>query len=418
MGKNDGSVNGVRYFQCLPNHGVMTPPKNISVIDDVPSAMPSPRVSRAVVNGMRAAVGDRKGVVRFVGETQFAPGEWVGIELDEPCEQISSLFFNIVLICPFCCPCQNKYLSMIFFIFYFFGIVGKNNGSVNGVRYFECHDLHGLFSISNKVTILPNRIDDPASSSLTAAAAAADSVSAAAPTQASTGSSTAATLAAPSPLSSSSSSATGAGTVTLDPQESENLMGKLEFAQEESEVLRQEMTEREQELASLRKQLSEAQAKLAEASSATSVAAAVAAAAAAAAASSSSAPISSSSDSAAVVAYEAQVKSLQDQLQAAHAQLKSSTNSLTQREADLAAAKAQASEQLDALKKQVANVVNVSNDPFFFFTKKSFFLQTKKKKKKAETPKINESFFPPPPNAGKSRRPSSAMQSWCSRWQH
>jgi len=49
----------------------------------------------------------KKGVVRFIGETQFAAGEWVGIELHEP--------------------------------------EGKNDGSVAGVRYFECADKHGLF---------------------------------------------------------------------------------------------------------------------------------------------------------------------------------------------------------------------------------------------------------------------------------
>lgn len=48
------------------------------------------------------------GVVRFFGATQFAEGEWVGIELDEP--------------------------------------KGKNDGSVFGVRYFSCRANHGIFS--------------------------------------------------------------------------------------------------------------------------------------------------------------------------------------------------------------------------------------------------------------------------------
>jgi len=47
------------------------------------------------------------GVVRFVGEAQFAPGVWIGVELQEP--------------------------------------NGKNDGSVNGEKYFDCADKHGIF---------------------------------------------------------------------------------------------------------------------------------------------------------------------------------------------------------------------------------------------------------------------------------
>ncbi|CAZ82599.1 unnamed protein product [Tuber melanosporum] len=46
-------------------------------------------------------------IVRFVGETSFAPGEWLGVELDVR--------------------------------------EGKNNGTVQGQRYFECEDRHGIF---------------------------------------------------------------------------------------------------------------------------------------------------------------------------------------------------------------------------------------------------------------------------------
>uniref|UniRef100_K3WUU7 CAP-Gly domain-containing protein n=1 Tax=Globisporangium ultimum (strain ATCC 200006 / CBS 805.95 / DAOM BR144) TaxID=431595 RepID=K3WUU7_GLOUD len=52
------------------------------------------------------AVG-KSGVVRFVGETDFAAGEWVGLELDKP--------------------------------------EGKNNGELNGRVYFTCASNHGLF---------------------------------------------------------------------------------------------------------------------------------------------------------------------------------------------------------------------------------------------------------------------------------
>ena len=47
----------------------------------------------------------KKGTLRFFGTADFAPGEWAGIELDEP--------------------------------------VGKNNGSVQGKVYFICAPKHG-----------------------------------------------------------------------------------------------------------------------------------------------------------------------------------------------------------------------------------------------------------------------------------
>lgn len=50
---------------------------------------------------------DRHAVIRFVGNTHFAPGDWVGVELEDA--------------------------------------TGKNDGSVQGERYFTCRPNFGMF---------------------------------------------------------------------------------------------------------------------------------------------------------------------------------------------------------------------------------------------------------------------------------
>ena len=58
--------------------------------------------------GQKVQLNDgRTALVRFKGVTSFAPGEWVGVELEEPS--------------------------------------GKNDGAVQGERYFTCEDKHGMF---------------------------------------------------------------------------------------------------------------------------------------------------------------------------------------------------------------------------------------------------------------------------------
>lgn len=54
-------------------------------------------------------------VVRYLGNTQFRPGVWAGVELDRP--------------------------------------RGKNDGSVEGVRYFVCQPKHGLFLRPEHLTV-------------------------------------------------------------------------------------------------------------------------------------------------------------------------------------------------------------------------------------------------------------------------
>jgi len=61
--------------------------------------------------------GVKPGVIQFIGETKFAPGEWAGIVLDDAS--------------------------------------GKNEGSVGGVRYFQCQPKKGVFSRLTRLTREP-----------------------------------------------------------------------------------------------------------------------------------------------------------------------------------------------------------------------------------------------------------------------
>ncbi|KAM8834853.1 CAP-Gly domain-containing linker protein 2 isoform 1-T1 [Synchiropus picturatus] len=164
LGKNDGSVGGVRYFECQPLQGIFTRPSKLnrhpvaegsdslstdSVLNQSqPGGAPSgQRVVMPLREGLlnstvktgnesgsnmsdsgsvkrggdkdlragdRVLVGGSKmGVIRYMGETDFAKGEWCGVELDEP--------------------------------------LGKNDGAVAGTRYFQCLPKFGLFAPIHKV---------------------------------------------------------------------------------------------------------------------------------------------------------------------------------------------------------------------------------------------------------------------------
>ncbi|KAF5929336.1 hypothetical protein HPG69_019357 [Diceros bicornis minor] len=83
------------------------------------SSTPSSETQEEFVDDFRVGErvwvnGNKPGFIQFLGETQFAPGQWAGIVLDEP--------------------------------------IGKNDGSVAGVRYFQCEPLKGIFTRPSKLT--------------------------------------------------------------------------------------------------------------------------------------------------------------------------------------------------------------------------------------------------------------------------
>lgn len=75
--------------------------------------------------GDRCVVGDKRwaGVVRFVGTTHFAEGTWIGVELDLK--------------------------------------LGKNDGSVQGTRYFFCEPRRGIFVRANLVMTAASGSQEP-----------------------------------------------------------------------------------------------------------------------------------------------------------------------------------------------------------------------------------------------------------------
>lgn len=94
-------------------------PAEKAISSEKASGAPSSETQEEFVDDFRVGErvwvnGNKPGFIQFLGETQFAPGQWAGIVLDEP--------------------------------------IGKNDGSVAGVRYFQCEPLKGIFTRPSKLT--------------------------------------------------------------------------------------------------------------------------------------------------------------------------------------------------------------------------------------------------------------------------
>lgn len=121
-GKNNGTVNNVTYFKTEENRGVFCRLNKLTRAPTDFALSTGHQSERAdgLKIGCRVMIvnsdGSAKcGLLRFIGETEFAKGEWAGIELDEK--------------------------------------LGKNDGSVSNKRYFQCEPLFGVFAPSHKVQL-------------------------------------------------------------------------------------------------------------------------------------------------------------------------------------------------------------------------------------------------------------------------
>lgn len=116
-GKNNGSVNGVQYFECEPNRGLFAKQEKIKFVskgvNQSQTATSSASEQQFRVGDSVLVDGQKEGVIGFIGTTQFARGVWAGVILGTP--------------------------------------EGKNDGSVSGVKYFECEPNHGLFTRPQKL---------------------------------------------------------------------------------------------------------------------------------------------------------------------------------------------------------------------------------------------------------------------------
>lgn len=122
-GKNNGTINNVTYFKTEENRGVFC---RLNKITRAPTETTQQDSNKQLESSSSLKIGCRVmivnsdgstkcGVLKYIGQTEFAKGEWAGVELDEK--------------------------------------LGKNDGSVSNKRYFTCEPLYGVFAPIHKVQL-------------------------------------------------------------------------------------------------------------------------------------------------------------------------------------------------------------------------------------------------------------------------
>ena len=85
--------------------------------DELESSLSSEHALEEFYPGQQVLVGNKmSGTVRFVGQTHFSEGLWIGVELELP--------------------------------------KGRNDGSIDEFRYFSCEPNHGIFAPPNRVSVI------------------------------------------------------------------------------------------------------------------------------------------------------------------------------------------------------------------------------------------------------------------------
>ncbi|XP_035189659.1 centrosome-associated protein 350 isoform X2 [Oxyura jamaicensis] len=127
-----GSKHSERLLELKSPTELLKNTERIDVEKEQAPTQPPPWASASVTektdNLSNFSIGDRvlvskvqPGTLRFKGLTKFAKGFWAGVELDNP--------------------------------------EGNNNGTYDGIRYFDCKEKHGIFAPPQKISHIAESID-------------------------------------------------------------------------------------------------------------------------------------------------------------------------------------------------------------------------------------------------------------------